>query len=587
MRRLALLALVLTVAKGIFVPPSRAQQMSRTEKGSTSAHSPNVVLIMTDDQGYGDIRAHGNQEIETPNIDRLYRQSIRLTDFHVDPTCSPTRAALLTGRYSTQTGVWHTIAGRSLLKRDEVTIADVFSENGYRTGIFGKWHLGDNYPFRPQDNGFQEVLVHGGGGISQTPDYWGNDYFDDYYLHNGQWKKTQGYSTKVVFDHALEFINRNRNERFFAYLPTNVAHGPRVAPKSYVNKYLEEGFSEKRGKFYGMISAFDEQLGRLREKLRQWNLAENTILIFMTDNGTALRNVGATAGGYNAGMRGRKGSVYEGGHRVPFFIRWPAGGLTGGRAVNALTAHIDVLPTLMDLTRVDSANDLSLAGKSLEPLLRDEVESWPNRKLFVHSQRIQHPEKWRKSAVMTEQWRLINGEKLYNLRRDSSQQDNVAGEHPKVVESLRQAYDEWWKSLTDRFGQYPRIVLGSGHENPSRLTAHDWHNPESNVPWNQRMIQEDPAVNGWWAVNIAREGTYRVTLRQRPKQVDFPLKAATVRLKIGDRSWSTTVLEEKSKVVFEVELTEGPVRMQTWITSAEGISRGAYYVSVKYVSNSL
>ena len=191
---------------------------------------PNVVLVVTDDQGYGDLGCHGNPILRTPNLDALYRRSVRLTDFHVGPTCAPTRASLMTGRYCNRTGVWHTIMGRSLLRRDEVTMADVFAAGGYRTGIFGKWHLGDNYPYRPQDRGFHEVLIHGGGGVGQTPDAWGNDYFDDTYLHNGTPEKFSGYCTDVWFDGAMRFIEDNRDRPFFAYLATNAPHSPYRVP---------------------------------------------------------------------------------------------------------------------------------------------------------------------------------------------------------------------------------------------------------------------------------------------------------------------------------------------------------------------
>ncbi|MEX2381863.1 MAG: sulfatase-like hydrolase/transferase, partial [Opitutales bacterium] len=212
---------------------------------------PNVILIMTDDQGYGDLGAHGNAMIRTPNLDRLHGESVRFTDFHVDPTCSPTRAALLTGRYSTRTGVWHTVMGRSILYRDEVTLAEAFAANGYRTGIFGKWHLGDNYPARPQDRGFQHVVIHGGGGIGQTPDYWGNDYTDDHYQVNGEWKPFEGYCTDVFFREATTFIKRQDDRPFLVYLSTNVPHSPYTVPEQYERYYLERGVPQPMAAFYG------------------------------------------------------------------------------------------------------------------------------------------------------------------------------------------------------------------------------------------------------------------------------------------------------------------------------------------------
>jgi arylsulfatase A-like enzyme len=307
--------------------------LGRVAKGSSGAHSraserpPNVVLVLTDDQGYGDLACLGNPILRTRNLDALYGQSVRLTDFHVSPTCSPTRAALMTGRYNNRTGVWHTVMGRSLLRRDEVTMADLFAAAGYRTGIFGKWHLGDNYPFRPQDRGFQEVLCHGGGGIGQTPDFWGNDYFDDTYWHNGVLEKSTGYCTDVWFDAALRFIESNRHRPFFAYVATNAPHSPYRVAEKYSRLYA--GQTVPNAGFYGMITNIDENVGRLMRTLQRLGLEENTILIFMTDNGTAAGMQGGK--GFNAGMRGTKGSEYDGGHRVPCFLHWPAGDLGEAR----------------------------------------------------------------------------------------------------------------------------------------------------------------------------------------------------------------------------------------------------------------
>jgi arylsulfatase A-like enzyme len=560
------------------VPPSSKAQSAETLRAE--AKRPNVVLIVTDDQGYGDLSAHDNQIIKTPHLDRLYAQSVRLRDFHVNPTCSPTRAALMTGQYPTKAGVWHTIAGRSLMSKEEVTIAEVLQAAGYHTGIFGKWHLGDNYPFRPQDQGFQRVVVLGGGGIGQTPDYWGNDHIDDHYRAGGRLRSFSGYSTDVFFDQALEFIKENRDRPFFAYIPTSVAHRPWQVPFAYVRPYLEKGIEGNLARFYGMLTKFDENLGRLRKKLREWELSSNTILIFMTDNGTAANE------GFNAGMRGRKGSVYDGGHRVPFFIRWPAGGLRGGRNVDRLTAHIDVLPTLVELIGIQQPDSLQWDGTSLVPLLKDRG-GWPDRTLFVHSQRIQHPEKWKSSAVMTEKWRLINRDHLHDMYADFGQRSNVAEQHPEVVARLQKAYNQWWKALKPHLDEYARIVLGSAEANPVRLTAHDWHAPAAKVPWNQDLIRNpDVYGNGFWTVEVARSGTYAFTLRQQPAEApDAIIEADTARLKIGDEVRTKPVPAKATEITFHARLEDGKARLRTWLKEG-GRSRGAYYVCVEYVASS-
>ena len=255
---------------------------------NTTARRPNVVLINTDDQGYGDLGCHGNPVLKTPHLDRLYSQSVRLTNFHVDPTCSPTRAALMTGRYSTRTGVWHTVMGRHMPRTDNIMMPQVFADNGYRTAIFGKWHLGDSYPYRPHDRGFHFALTHGGGGIGQIPDFWGNDYFDDTYFHNDLPKKFDGYCTDIFFHEAMEFIDARQTQPFFVYLSTNAPHSPYRVLESYAKQYEEAvGGDAQLAKFYGMIANLDQNVGRLLRQLDQLNLTRDTLVIFMTDNGTS------------------------------------------------------------------------------------------------------------------------------------------------------------------------------------------------------------------------------------------------------------------------------------------------------------
>jgi arylsulfatase A-like enzyme len=541
---------------------------------------PNVVIVLTDDQGYGDLSCHGNKVLRTPNIDGLHRQSVRLTNFHVDPTCSPTRSALLTGRYSSRTGVWHTVLGRSLLRKDEVTLADLFAAAGYRTAIFGKWHLGDNYPFRPQDRGFHETLVFGGGGIGNTQDHWGNRYFDDTYLLNGKPTKYKGYCTDVFFGAALKFIERHKEKPFLVSLATNAPHAPYNVAERYSKPFMDKGVPEPRARFYGMIRNIDENVGRLVKKLADLKLDRNTLLVFMTDNGTSGGYTPKAGQGFNAGMRGIKGSEYDGGHRVPCFLRWP-GVLPAGRDVPQLTAHIDLLPTFLDLCGVKPAKRPAFDGVSLRPLLTGGKMAWRERTLFVHSQRIDHPKKWRKCAVMTDRWRLINGKELYDMRRDPGQKTDVAGDHPKVVAGLHKQYERWYADVSRRFGEYCEIILGSPREDPSTLTCHDWHSPTENVPFNHDIIRRMPKENGFWAVEIARAGKYRFTLRHQPAQNKFPLRAVTARVKVGEVERKVKVPDKATAVSVELGLKAGKTRLQTWLTEKDGTQRGAFYVEVR------
>jgi len=553
---------------------------------------PNVILLITDDQGYGDLGCHGNEVIQTPNMDALYGQSTRLTNFHVGPTCSPTRSSLMTGRYCNRVGVWHTIMGRSQLRSDETTMGDVFRSNGYATGMFGKWHLGDNYPFSPRFRGFEKVVCHGGGGVGNTQDAWGNDYFDDKYCHNGVWKQHEGYCTDVWFEEARAFIREKAESGrpFLCYLATNAPHGPFLVPEKYSDLYKKE-FPDwpwaVPPNFYGMITCIDENLGRLMGDLEQLGVSEDTILIFMTDNGTSGQ--AEVEGIYNAGMRAYKGSPYDGGHRVPFFIRWP-GRIPAGQDVSRLTAHIDVLPTLAALCGLRPPEHLPWDGMDITPLLQESGGEWAERTIITDSQRVEDPVKWRHCSVMTDRWRLINGEELYDMSGDPGQQTDVAADHPDVVAKLRADYEEWWRDTSRRFGEYTRTVLGSDKENPVLLTSHDWHGPASQRAWNQRRIKLGPEGNGFWAVEVERAGEYEITLRRWPREHEAPLRESFIdvtraTLEMGDIRETAEVSPADNQAVFRVKLPAGPMKLLAGFEDAGGEKRGAYFTYVERLTN--
>jgi arylsulfatase A-like enzyme len=554
---------------------------------------PNVVLVLTDDQGYGDLGAHGNTRIRTPNLDRLHAESVRLTNYHVDPTCSPTRSALMSGRYSTRTGVWHTIMGRSLMRGEETTVAEEFRANGYRTGMFGKWHLGDNAPCRPQDQGFEHVVWHHGGGVGQGPDAWGNDYFDDTYEVDGLRRAFDGYCTDVWFAEARRFIEREDARPFFVYLATNAPHGPYLVDESYWRPYAEAGVPETMARFYGMIENIDENVGKLRARLDELGLLEDTIFLFTTDNGTAAgdapgaKEVGSWRG-FNAGMRGRKGSEYDGGHRVPLFVRWPKGGIGGGRDVDALTAHVDVLPTLRELcgleamTGAEAGTAAPLDGTSLAAALRGTGAPPRDRTLFVHSQRIEHPQKWRKCAVMTDRWRLVGGGQLFDIRADPGQERDVAAEHAEVVASLRAAYEGWWRTLEPEFERYVRIDLG-GAAAQVELMSHDWHTEDRATPWHQSQVEAGLIANGPWAVEVRRPGTYEFTLRRWPAQLDRAMDCVHAALSIGDVVLERDCERTDESAVLRAELPAGPAMLTTKLRRHDGKEHGAYFVSVRMI----
>ena len=581
---------------------------------SQTAPKPNVIIIMTDDQGYGDLGYHGNEIIQTPTIDQFFQESVRATNFHVSPTCSPTRGALMTGRYTNRVGTWHTIAGRSLLFEDERLLPQIFAENGYATGMFGKWHLGDNYPFRPEDRGFQEVVRHGGGGITQGPDYWGNDYFDDTYWHNSELQEYEGYCTDVFFNESLRFIEKHQDKPFFAYIALNAAHGPFHVPEEYYDLYKDEDqLLERQKRFYGMITNIDHNLEQFQKRLEELGLTENTILIFMTDNGTAAgysERDGQTFG-HNAGLRGTKGSEYEGGHRVPFAIRWPEGGIEGGKELDQLLAHIDLLPTLVDLAGLTGAETNDLDGQSFAPLLRNDTGEWADRALIVDSQRTLNLVKWRKSAVMDATWRLVNGRELYNINEDLGQTTDVAAEHPEVVARLRESYNAWWVSLQEQGinQRYAYVKAGTPHENPLRISSHDMHIYPFKNAWHQHGALDAVPGKGLLKVEIVNEGTYRISLRRYPRESglainqNVPAKEGSVEISepmpasnnevtmteatlyLADIDATKSIVSDEEEVTFEGYIPAGKYDMIATLSDDQGRVYPSYYVYVERIND--
>ena len=428
--------------------------------------SPNIILVITDDQGYGPVGKHGHPWIKTPNLDKLHGQSIRFERFLVSPTCSPTRAALMSGRHPMKNGITHTILERERMALSTVTLPQVLAKAGYASGIFGKWHLGDEEPYQPHKRGFDEAFIHGAGGIGQKfncscADVPGNKYFDPVIRHNGSFVKTDGYCTDLFFTAGMGWIKEMKAKRkpFFAYISTNAPHGPFIAPPQNAKKFTDLGFSERDAGFYGMIENIDENMGRLMGKLDQWDLSKNTILIFMSDNGSVggMVREGSKLGtsqdgkpmeGFNAGMKGAKASADEGGVRVPFFIRWP-GKFSPGKAVERITAHIDLLPTLADIAGIDQLPKEQVEGRSLVPLLKNPNAKWKDRYLFTQGARWKTGAEptdhmWKRFAVRNERFRLVENS-LYDMKADPGQTTDIAGKFPKIVKSMREAYEEFWK----------------------------------------------------------------------------------------------------------------------------------------------
>ncbi len=425
---------------------------------SPAGKRPNIILILTDDQGYGDFSCHGNPVLKTPNLDRLYDESVRFTDFQVCPTCAPTRCALMTGRHEFRSGVTHTYKERERMSLKAYTLAQALRSAGYATGIFGKWHLGDEPERWPDKRGFDEMFIHGGGGIGQTfpgscGDAPGNTYFSPAILHNGEFVRTEGYCTDVFFGRAVRWIESVKGDRpFFAYISTNAPHQPLQVPPEYEKLYAGR-VDPPVAKFFGMIANIDDNVGRLLDKLKQWSIERNTLLIYMNDNG-GLTGVGV----WNAGMRGRKNTPWRGGVRAASFWRWP--GTLEPADVDRLAAHIDLFPTLAQIAGANLPEEITAKfdGRSLVPLLADPEADWPDRFLFTHVGRWGRGKaadsKYRRCSVRDSRYTLVCDTKdkskrwqLFDLRNDPGQRRDVAAEHPDVVERLETAYDLWWEEV--------------------------------------------------------------------------------------------------------------------------------------------
>jgi arylsulfatase A-like enzyme len=527
---------------------------------STRAQRPNVLLVITDDHGYGDLSLHGNPHLKTPHIDSIARDGVEFTQFQVCPVCSPTRSSLMTGRYNYRTGVVDTYLGRSMMHAGEVTMPELFSKAGYRTGIFGKWHLGDNYPMRSIDQGFQESIVCNGGGVGQPSDPPGNDYFNPVLQHNGKAKRFEGYCTDIFAGEAAAWIERHRREPWLCYLSTNAPHTPLTVGEEWVKPFRAARLDEVTAKVYGMVANIDVNIGKLLSKLRALELERDTILVFLTDNGPQQPR-------YNAGMRGRKGTVYQGGIRVPCFVRWPAR-LKAGARIDRIAAHIDLLPTLAELCDVSMPTGLKIDGRSLAPLLKGETAGWPDRTLFTQWHRGDEPELFRACAARTQQYKLVDDKELYDIEADPGEARDIAAGRPEVAARLRAATEAWFRDVSSTRGYAPpRIHLGTPHENPTILTRQDWRGPRAT--WDDKGL-------GHWEVDVARAGPYEVTLRMAAAPFD-----GEARLQVGRAMATARVARGSTECrLGELRLEAGPARVEPVLRFGD-LEKGVHYVDVR------
>ena len=545
------------------MPLSRREWLSVSSSAflQAPARRPNVLILITDDQGYGDLSLHGNPILPTPNLDSIGRDGVQFTQFQVCPVCSPTRASLLTGRYNYRTGVVDTYLGRSMMYPDEVTMAEYLAAGGYRTGIFGKWHLGDCYPQRAIDQGFQEAVICKGGGVGQPSDPPANSYFDPILQRNGVEKKYRGYCTDIFFDEAMGFISRHRNEPWFCYLPTNAPHDPLEIAGEYVRPFQGKGLDENTAKTYGMVANLDWNAGRLLAKLRELDLERDTILIYLTDNGPQRDR-------FNAGMRGRKGTVYQGVIRVPFFLRFPRA-IQAGTKIDRAAAHIDVLPTILELCGVAvKKGQPAFDGRSLAALLNGEAARWTDRTLFTQWHRGDQPVLFRDCAARTQRYKLVNGKELYDLTADPGERNDIAAAHPEIAAQLRKETEAWFNDVSSTRGYAPpRIQIGAPQETLTILTRQDWRGPKAS--WEADGI-------GHWEVQFVRTAKYDFRCR-----MPATTEAGKVTLRVGKQSVDLPIERGATQAFFAgVRLPAGPDRVEATIETG-ALQRGPHYVDVK------
>ncbi len=518
-------------------------------ENKNTSKKPNVLLMVSDDQGYGDLSCFNNEYLKTPNLDSLFNQGARLTNYINSPLCAPTRASLMTGRYNYRTGVWDTWMGRLGLHEDEVTLGDYFNEAGYSTGLFGKWHLGENPPALPRDNGFQESLRLVGG-----------DRFDPTMIKNGKTKKMKGYFDDIIFGHAIDFVEKNKDKPFLACVTSFLPHDgkkPQV-PEEYIEPFRDiEGLKPGDQEVYAMVAKLDQNIGRMLKKLEELDLDRETVVIFMSDNGPLklcpdlVSNPEILAckrhdygNRYNCGLRGGKTNVYEGGIKVPCFINWP-GVTKPSQKVEELSAHIDILPTLLDICNIPQKKEPEIDGISLVPYLKETDTDENDRAVFIQSHRVEVPQPWQNCTVRESRYKLINDDELYDLKNDPGEENNIADEKPGILARLKKRYEKWFADVTKNDPFRPGITYIGYPENPDVRFNIYHHHPKG------------------WPVKVFDKGPYKIKITGIQNQLFSD--SSKMCLKIGDKVLEQKISKDKDHLVFDnVKMAKGKYIMDIW-----------------------
>ena len=567
---------------------------------------PNVIIVLTDDQGYGDIGAHGHPFLKTPNLDKLHAESVRFTDFHVAPMCSPTRGQLMTGVDAMKNGCTAVNAGRSMVRTDIPMLSNYFADAGYATGLFGKWHMGDSYPYRPQDRGFQEVLACRAWGLPSLASNWENStlnpkktaaevYMNPVLEHNGVDIRYPGFSGDIWFTEAMKYMEacQQKQQPFFVYLANHLAHVPDSVPDQYSKPYAAMGkWKDADGKevkvpaaYYGQIANIDENMGRLDEFLTKNGLKENTIVLYLCDNGA--RSAQATEI-WNSAMRGHKTEMWEGGHRVPCFFRWPQSGIKHGRDVPELTQVQDIAPTLLELCQIDPKNRFPMDGVSWAGVLRQ--ETWPHANRKIAIQYGVSGKHWVSACVLSEKWRLLNnGKSLFNLTSDPHQDTDASTQHDGIRKQLSSYYDDWHQRASAEYRHVRYIHLGHPRVPEVILYASDWQGESNDNPGTLAL----GTGKGKWDVEIESDGEYRVELSRWPFESGKTLIEGTkgasdargarpiakAQLIIANDKWAMDTKPEDKSATFTVHLTAGKTKLAAEFLDKEGaLLCNAFYV---------
>ncbi len=571
--------------------------------GQGSVKRPNVIVILTDDQGYGDFACHGNPVLRTQALDKLYNEGVRFSNFHVAPLCTPSRGQLMTGLDAMHNKALTVGAGRDIIRRDIKTMPQIFAENGYQTGIFGKWHLGDNYPDRPMDRGFQKAAWTKGWGLLSEAEF-DNDYYKTRYIDGVETKYSNKYCTDLWFDEAKKWMGEMADQQkpFFTYLATNAPHGPFYSPEKEFNYFKNKGLDNKTAHFLGMIENIDWNMAQLEKWLEEKHLKENTLIVFMNDNGgTGGVDV------FNAGMRGAKGDNYDGGHRAACFVSWPGGGFKTGRTVEYASQIQDLLPTFIDLFNLKITKKEKFDGRSLKSVLKADSQQPADRMLVVQYSQKDGPEKYF-NCVVWNSWRLVGKNELYNITNDSAQATNVADRYPDVFKKMSAHYENWWKQSAQEMKKFVPSYIGASQENPVTLTCDYWQDSAYvNTQW--KVAQAGgPSNGGIWNVYAVRAGTYSLELSRWPFSLNRPLiaigpdtaiggtalrKGVAVPIASGSVSLNGAAVvnikkEEKqsTKIMTTVKISQGNNTLRAWFQDEKGKDLcGAYYLRVQRVGD--